>query len=133
MDGGLYANCPAACALAQTAKAGGLDDVVMVSLGTGQIERPYLYDAARRWGAARWLRPLLNCMFDGQSDTAGHQCATLLGDRFIRLQPALPGDLAMDDASPKAIDTLEAIARGVIDEQDALIDKICGMLLPKAA
>ena len=133
VDGGLYANNPSACALAQAAKSGRLDDVVLVSLGTGQIERPYLYDVARRWGLAKWVRPLLDCMFDGQADTAAHQCRSLLGDRMVRIQPGLPGELAMDDASPKALATLEAIARGVIAEQDTLLDKICQMTLPRAA
>ena len=54
-------------------------------------------------------------------------------DRMVRIQPALPGDLAMDDVSPKALATLEAIARGVLADQDALLDKICEMTLPKAA
>jgi patatin-like phospholipase/acyl hydrolase len=131
VDGGLYANNPAACALAQAAKAGSLDDVVMVSLGTGRNERPYLYEVARRWGLAKWVRPLLDCMFDGQSDVAAHQCKALLGDRMVRIQPALPGELAMDDASPEALATLEAIARGVIADQDALLDKICEMTQPQ--
>jgi len=133
VDGGLYANNPSACALAQAAKAGRLADMAMVSLGTGQIERPYLYDAAKGWGLASWVRPLLDCMFDGQSDTAAHQCQALLGDRAIRLQPALPQAVAMDDASATAIATLEAVARGVVAEQDAVIDKICEMTLPAAA
>jgi len=133
VDGGLFANNPAACSLAQAAKAGRLDDVTMVSLGTGQIERPYLYDMARRWGLAKWVRPLLDCMFDGQADTAAHQCKALLGDRMMRIQPALPGELAMDDASPKAIETLSAIARGVLADQDALLDKICEVMLSSVA
>ncbi|EHJ47415.1 Patatin [Solidesulfovibrio carbinoliphilus subsp. oakridgensis] len=133
VDGGIYANNPAACALAQAAKAGSIGDVAMVSLGTGQLTRPYLYEAAQGWGLAAWVRPLLDCMFDGQSDTAAHQCQALLGDRAIRLQPALPRDLAMDDAGESALATLEAIARGLIADQDALLDKICEMALPKAA
>ena len=128
VDGGLYANNPAACALAQAAKAGSPDGVVMLSLGTGQKEWPYLYEEARRWGAARWLRPLIDCMFDGQSDVAAHQCRALLGDRCVRLQPALLRDLAMDDASDKALATLEALARGLIAERDAELDRICWML-----
>ena len=133
VDGGLCANNPSACALAQAAKAGRLDDAVMLSLGTGQVERPYLYDMARRWGLAAWVRPLLDCMFDGQSDVAAHQCQALLGDRMMRIQPALPGALAMDDASPTALATLEAVARGLIAAADMELDKICERLLPKAA
>jgi len=133
VDGGLFANNPAACALAQVAKASRMYGAAMVSLGTGSREQPYLYGAARRWGLARWARPLLDCMFDGQSDTAGHQCQALLRDRYFRLQPALPGDLPMDDAGPKAVEILESVARGLVAEQDELIDKICAMTLPKAA
>ena len=133
VDGGLFANNPAACALAQVAKASRMYGAVMVSLGTGSREQPYLYDTARRWGLAHWARPVLDCMFDGQSDTAAHQCQSLLRDGFVRLQPALPGNLPMDDASPEAIETLEAVARGLIAEQDELLDKICAMTLPKAA
>ena len=133
VDGGLFANNPSTCALAQAAKAGSLDDVIMVSLGTGRIERPYLYEVARRWGAAKWLRPLLDCMFDGQSDTSAHQCQTFLGDRAVRIQPALPRDMAMDDASHEAIATLSAVARGVVADQDELLDKICEMTLRRAA
>lgn len=136
VDGGLFANNPAACALVQAVKtAPSSGSMTMVSLGTGSREAPYLYDRARRWGLARWVRPLLDCMFDGQSDTSAHQCRTLLGDRrFFRLQPALARDIAMDDASPEAIETLEAVARGLIAEQDELIDTICEvMTTPKAA
>lgn len=133
VDGGLYANNPATCALAQVAKSCDLTGAVMVSLGTGSSGHPYLYHAARRWGLARWARPLLDCMFDGQSDTAAHQCWALLGERYVRLQPALPGTMAMDDAGAAAIETLEAVARGLIADQDEVIDRICEMTLPKAA
>jgi uncharacterized protein len=133
VDGGLYANNPSVCALVQAAKSGDLAEVLVVSLGTGRVDRPYLYSRTRRWGLARWARPLLDCMFDGQSDTAAHQCWALLGDRFFRLQPALPEPMAMDDAGEAAMETLAAVARGVIAEQDAAIDRICDMTLPKAA
>lgn len=129
VDGGLYANNPSACALAQVAKTGGLSDVVMVSLGTGASERPYLFRSARRWGLAGWARPLLDCMFDGQSDTAAYQCQILLGDRYLRLQPALAKAIAMDDASPEAIETLLAVARGFVSAQEEMIDRVCAMAL----
>jgi len=133
VDGGLYANNPSTCALAQVAKASRMYGAVMVSLGTGSRQRPYLYNKARHWGVPRWARPLLDCMFDGQSDTASHQAQALLRDKYFRLQPALANDIAMDDASPQTLELLEAVARGFIAEQDGVIDKICEMLLPKAA
>lgn len=98
----------------------------MVSLGTGASERPYLFRSARWWGLAGWARPLLDCLFDGQSDTAAYQCQILLGDRYLRLQPALAKAIAMDDASPEAIETLLAVARGFVSAQEEMIDKVCG-------
>ncbi len=133
VDGGLFANNPAALALPQAAKTDRLNQVVMASLGTGDINRPYLYSQARKWGLAQWARPLIGCMFDGQSDVSAYGCEVLLGSRYVRLQPALPRDLPMDDASDAALETLEAVARGLIAEQDAELDKICEMLLAKAA
>jgi hypothetical protein len=133
VDGGLYANNPSTCVLAQVAKASRMYGAIMVSLGTGSSQRPYLYNKARHWGVPRWARPLLDCMFDGQSDTASHQCQALLRDKYFRFQPALITNVAMDNASPQALDLLDAVARGYIAEQDAVIDKICEMLRPKAA
>lgn len=133
VDGGIYANNPAGLALAQVVKAGGLSGATMVSLGTGQLARPYLYAAAQNWGLTAWARPLLDCMFDGQSDTAAHQSQAFLGAGYVRLQPALPGDMAMDDVSDTALATLEAVARGLIAEQDEALDTMCARLLHRAA
>lgn len=44
-----------------------------------------------------------------------------------------PGAMDVGDASPEAVETLTAVARGLIEERDAEIDKICEMLLPEAA
>lgn len=133
VDGGLYANNPAALALPQAAKAGRLGEVFMVSLGTGDINQPYLYSDAKGWGLAQWARPLIGCMFDGQSDVSSYGCGVLLGSRYVRLQPALAKEQAMDDVSETALETLGAVARGLIAERDAELDRICEMLLPKAA
>lgn len=133
VDGGLFANNPATLALPQAAKAGQLGKVFMLSLGTGNNSRPYLYKDARFWGLAKWARPLIGCMFDGQSDVSAYGSQVLLGDHYIRLQPALAKEQAMDDVSEEALDMLSAVARGLIAEQDAMIDKVCEMTLPKAA
>jgi patatin-like phospholipase/acyl hydrolase len=133
VDGGLYANNPAALAVPQARKADRLGEVFMLSLGTGDINQPYLYSEAKRWGLAKWARPLIGCMFDGQSDVSAYGCAVLLGDRYVRLQPALAHEQGMDDVSEAALETLEAVARGLIAERDAELDRICEALLLKAA
>lgn len=132
VDGGIFANNPAALAVPQAAKSDRLGEVFMVSLGTGDINQPYLYRDAKGWGLAAWARPLIGCMFDGQSDVSAYGCAVLLGDRYVRLQPALPHEQGMDDVSEAALETLEAVARGLIAERDAELDRICEALRPKA-
>lgn len=128
VDGGLAANNPSACALAETAKRG-LWPGLVLSLGTGSSERPYLLRQARRWGLARWARPLIDCMFDAQSDAAAYQCGVILGrDRYCRWQTALPPGLSMDDASARAIETIEAVARGWLSEHEAEVEAVCERL-----
>ena len=43
-------------------------------------------------------------------------------------QPALPQDIAIADANNTALAGLEAVARGLIAEQDATLDWVCEML-----
>ena len=107
VDGGVYANNPAACALVEGICFFNqrLDDVVMLSLGTGEYTRPILHEDARNWGLAKWAQPILNVVFDGVSDTVNYQIQSLLtkggtSGRYLRVQPTLTDDNDdMDDAS----------------------------------
>jgi len=79
VDGGVFANNPGMCAWADAKRRFGNRPVVVVSLGTGQLTRPYPYDRARDWGLAGWARPVLEIIFDGVSDVVDHQLSALLG------------------------------------------------------
>ncbi|NBB70103.1 MAG: patatin [Alphaproteobacteria bacterium] len=131
IDGGVFANNPAMCAVASAMKiyAGqgqgrgqGRVRPFVVSLGTGLTERPIPYDEAKDWGLLAWARPALAVMFDGVSDTVGYELDQLLGRDHKRFDIALGADPAdpaapnddMDDARP------ENIAR-LIDRAEALI------------
>ena len=91
VDGGVFANNPAMCALAQTqdARIGrrpALDKLALLSLGTGSS---LLYVKGRKhdWGYAQWAQALLGVMFDGTIGIADYQCRQLLGARYHRLAP----------------------------------------------
>src|SRR5262249_33636810 len=73
VDGGVFANNPALCGYVETKDLHpDHDDILVVSLGTGQHTRPIHYADAKRWGLALWAKPILNVVFDGVSDTVDH-------------------------------------------------------------
>lgn len=104
IDGGVYANNPSMCALAQTQDDRyftppiNISDVVLLSLGTGTS----LFHIKRKnldWGYAQWIKPLISLMLDGVSGIAHYQCKQILRDRYHRQAPVFPSDVSipMDD------------------------------------
>jgi patatin-like phospholipase/acyl hydrolase len=136
VDGGVFANNPAMCALAEArSNTDGDADVLVVSLGTGELTRKYPYEKAKGWGLAEWAQPVLNVMFDGVSDAVDYQLRQLLpvtGDkRYYRFQVQLDeGNDAMDDASPENIGKLKELAKNLIAEKDGELTDLCGKLAP---
>ena len=129
VDGGVFANNPGICALVDRDTPGALEDVVMVSLGTGQLTRALPYEQAKDWGLLSWGLHVLDVVFDGMSDTVDHQLKALLGDNYLRLQTEL--DVAkddMDDASKDNIGDLETEARQLIGASEQELAGICEKL-----
>ena len=102
VDGGVFANNPSMCALAQTQDArigrtAALDDVALLSLGTGS-SLIYVKGARHDWGYAQWAQALLGVMFDGTIGIADYQCRQLLGEPLpsprarLRARRAFPLD-----------------------------------------
>lgn len=140
VDGGVYANNPAACALTEAICEFDADprEIALLSLGTGELTRPILYEDARGWGLARWAQPVLNVVFDGVSDTVHYQVQSILGnlagdDRYLRIQKALrEGNDDMDDAGSTNIRVLKLIARNLIHEHDRELDAWAALLTGQA-
>ncbi len=103
IDGGVVANNPAMCALAQAldAQTGGqkLEEVALLSVGTGRVPR-FLTVKEADWGWAQWARPLIDLLLEeGSSSLSDFQCQRLLGERYFRLDPLLPDTIRLDDLS----------------------------------
>ena len=103
VDGGVYANNPAMCALAQTqdkrySPRPSLDEVVLLSLGTG-TSLQYIKGRSHDWGYVQWVKPLISLMLDGTAGIADYQCQQILGQRYNRLAPIFPEGVTvpMDD------------------------------------
>jgi uncharacterized protein len=102
IDGGVVANNPSMCALAQALNAltGGrkLEEVVLFSLGTGQ--NPHYLDVQNAdWGLAQWAPHMLDLMMEGSAGLADYQVRQLLGERYRRFNPVLPQPVSMDQVS----------------------------------
>jgi uncharacterized protein len=132
IDGGIYAVNPSMCAYADVVAAGREDELeLMLSLGTGEHTHAYTYDEARGWGQLGWARPALDMVFDGVADTIEFEAATVMRDRYVRLQTPL--DLAsddLDDASASNLAALRTEAERLIAASAAELDRVCAILAP---
>ena len=99
IDGGVVAANPSVCALAQALHqpTGGqaLEDIVLLSLGTGRNPR-YLESLEGDWGLVQWAPHLVNLVMEGSVDLADYQCRQILRERYLRLNPLLPYPIGMD-------------------------------------
>jgi patatin-like phospholipase/acyl hydrolase len=130
VDGGVFANNPALSAFAETRRSGAEPDVLMLSLGTGELTRRLPYDDVKDWGLLEWAKPIIDVVFDGVSDAVDYQLRQLLGPgRYYRLQTEL--DQAsddMDDASSDNLQRLEQEAESLIRANEDRLDELCAKL-----
>lgn len=131
VDGGVFANNPAMCAYAEALK-GDDEEVLVLSLGTGELTRPLPYEQAKNWGLAEWAKPIIDVVFDGVSDATDHHLEQILGsDRYYRFQTSL--DRArddMDDTRPENIEALKQEADELLREQRRRFDELLAKLGP---
>ena len=108
IDGAVYVNNPALSAYVEAKKLYPNDFIVVVSMGTGQLTRPYPYRKARNWGVLGWAIPVLDCMLDGMSNATDYQMDAFLDKRgFYRFQVELNNASDdIDDASASNINKL---------------------------
>jgi patatin-like phospholipase/acyl hydrolase len=130
VDGGVFAVNPSMCALADVTAAGRADELrLMLSLGTGDHTRSYSFEQTRSWGQLEWARPVLDMVFDGVADTTDFEAATLMGDRYVRLQTEL--NIAsddLDDASESNLAALRREAEQLIAASQEELDRVCRIL-----
>lgn len=118
IDGGVGANNPCACAIAEALKLGNqIKDITVLSVGTGNAKKPITWEEARGWGVGQWIWKgrLIEVLFDASSGIHDYISKEVMsppdldGDdpspRYLRLQPGLMND-SMDDAKSENIEEL---------------------------
>jgi predicted acylesterase/phospholipase RssA len=140
IDGGVFANNPAACALVEARTAFEDSGYLVVSLGTGSLLRSVPANPARHWGAAGWAKPVLEIVFDGVSSTVDYQLGKLLpgvageSPLYYRFQTALDGhEHSIDGTSTAYISALKGLAAKLIEDESDKLDELCEALTRPAA
>ncbi len=102
VDGGVAANNPSMCALAQALNPamGGqkVDDIRLLSVGTGASPQ-YLTERSVSWGIIEWAPHLVGLLMEGSNGLGDYQCRQVLGGNYFRLNPTLPEAIGLDDVS----------------------------------
>ncbi|BAZ37440.1 patatin [Calothrix sp. NIES-4101] len=114
IDGGVAANNPSSCAIAEALKLGyKVEDIRILSIGTGERTRVIPYEYAQHWGLIQWAQPLIGVLFDGSSEIYEYITKQIAHERILRLQFKLDRDLTgkrlsddIDDISPDNIHNL---------------------------
>jgi uncharacterized protein len=111
IDGGVYANNPSLCAIAQALDRRWrhrprLGEIRLLSIGSGQ-RLAYLAGDDHHWGVVQWGANIIPILTESSQETTDFQCRQLLGDsQYCRIQPIFQEDYRMDsvDRMPEIID-----------------------------
>ena len=116
VDGGIVANNPSLCAVAQFISDDhkykkGLEDIILLSVGAGASKNGQVKIKDPDWGITKWFfsgsKKLIPTMFEASVETVNYQVKHLLGKRFFRLDISIPNDVEVFKISK--ISKLEAI------------------------
>ncbi|WP_414753444.1 patatin-like phospholipase family protein [Anabaena sp. CCY 9910] len=107
IDGGIAANNPALAALSLVMRLSqssvssaikqqhnldgiNLDDIAILSIGTGQTGEPYSFDQVQNWRGIDWAQHIIDIFMEPTSEVSSTICRQIMGgfnsQRYLRLQ-----------------------------------------------
>jgi patatin-like phospholipase/acyl hydrolase len=112
IDGGVIANNPSVCAIAQALNPdfnnAHIEDLRLLSLGTGKNPK-YIASQNGDWGIIEWAPYIVEIMLEGNNQLADYQCRQILNEKYLRINLLLPEPIGMDRID--RIATLKRVAR----------------------
>lgn len=151
VDGGVYANNPAMCAFAEARKIAfsqelndvnkpnypDIKDMLIVSIGTGQVLKPYKFKEFENAGKIKWVSPLIDILLTANAETVDYYLGKMyetLGPRnqknYYRIMPDLKNASSeMDDTSKKNIYELIQVGLYYVDQNREVLNDIAKKLV----
>ena len=121
VDGGVAANNPTLAAVSHAIKLGyKLEEISVISIGTGKNTKTYKFTEIVDWGLADWAIPLFSVILNAQGKTDNLLSEQILGfyntSIYLRLQFNLNKiSNSFDDARPENIRKLIEAAESFLD------------------
>ncbi|MGX7667914.1 patatin-like phospholipase family protein [Flavobacterium pedocola] len=151
IDGGVYANNPALCGYAEARKIAfskvlndatkvdypDINDMIIISVGTGEVLKPYSYEKFVNAGKIKWISPLIDILLSANAETVDYHLTKMyqtLGPRnqknYYRLMPDLKNaSPEMDDTSKKNIYELIQAGLFFVDQNREMLNEIAKKLI----
>lgn len=141
IDGAVYANNPSMCALVEAVvrfeSRPHMRNIVLLSLGTGQVKSQIASEKLRNRGAIGWARPIVEIMMSGVSLSVHHEMEELFrseGDisRYLRINPPIDytsPSPRMDNTSSRHYDAMLRTADQFFYESRDRIDEFLKHIL----
>ena len=115
-------------------------DMIIISMGTGSIKKPYHYHDYKDAGQVKWVEPIIDILMSGNSETVDYQIQqmykTLQADEsqnYYRLEPSLrEAHSEMDDVAQDNLFNLQQAGLWYIDKNKQKIDEIVDKILANA-
>lgn len=160
IDGGVFANNPAMCAYIEAHKTAfkklpanqnasmpdypDCSQMILVSIGTGSVSKPYTYEKMKNQGAAGWIKPVIDVMMSSSAETVDFQVNKMFEtDRkknaqeisnYHRLSPGLgAADSAMDNVKSENLSALHDAGRQFVKNNQTELDQIVDRLMSREA
>ena len=142
IDGGVFANNPALCAYAEVRnlhEASSAGDMLMLSLGTGEVPLSLQYENARAYGIVRWMGPLADIMISGASTTVDYQLQKIFGagqgqGKYLRINTTLTAGVMptpeIDDARDENIAALRERGQQLYADYELRLREVIHRLIP---
>ncbi|SHJ31370.1 Patatin-like phospholipase/acyl hydrolase [Clostridium cavendishii DSM 21758] len=134
-DGGIFANNPSVCAYVEANKLVSnidMNNVLMLSIGTGIDTFPYKFKKAKKWGAIKWSIPIFHIFMSGISETVDYEMRTMFKDKnkeenYLRIQTVLDkkriNSFSLDDCTKKNLKALNEIGKEIFEENKDELEK----------
>jgi patatin-like phospholipase/acyl hydrolase len=151
VDGGVFANNPAMCALVEGLTLNWTDglsletpqkepipqeEIIVLSLGTGKEREHYRFEKTRNFNKLTWLKPLIEFMMDGNADTIHYQLEKLYSksknseNQYLRINPSLDeATRDLDDVTDKNLKALREAGQYAVEKNSKKLHKLAELLI----